>query len=74
MGKSERMNHQKNVRRYADRTKQVPELCPLGVRRNSDPVRSKRKWWKEGYSGYYQPPAEYFENLRRMKENRRNDE
>ena len=43
-----------------------------GVRRNGQPKRSERRWWKKGYSGDYQPPAEYFENLERARANRRN--
>jgi len=46
---------------------------PNGIRRNGEPKRSERKWWKEGYSGDYYPPDEYFENLEKMKENRRNN-
>ena len=34
-----------------------------GIRRNGQPKRSERRWWKKDYSGDYQPPAEYFENL-----------
>ena len=72
MGKSVRHNHQKNVRRYTDRSK-LPELHPHGVRRKGQPKRSERKWWTKGYSGDYYPPDEYFENLEKMKENRRNN-
>jgi len=42
-----------------------------GVRRNTDPKRSERRWWKKGYSGWYQPPQEYFNNLERFKNNLR---
>ena len=73
MGKSQRDNQQKNVRRYAGRNKTIPAIYPDGVRRKGQPKRSERKWWKKGYSGDYQPPAEYFNNLEKMKENRRNN-
>ena len=67
MGKSERKTIDNKLRR------KDKGATSNGESRNGNPPRSERKWWKEGYSGRYQPPAEYFENLERMRENRRND-
>jgi len=67
MGRSERKTINNKLRRTAK------GVTSNGESRNGNPPRSERKWWKEGYSGRYQPPAEYFENLERMRENRGND-
>ncbi len=67
MGRSERKTINNKLRRTAK------GVTSNGESRSGHPPRSERKWWKEGYSGDYQPPAEYFENLERMRENRRND-
>jgi len=67
MGKSERKTIDNKLRR------KNKGATSNGESRSNHPSRSERKWWKEGYSGDYQPPAEYFENLERMIKNRRND-
>ena len=67
MGKSERKTINSKLRRKAK------GVGSVGERRNNQPPRSERKWWKAGYSGDYQPPSEYFNNLEKMKENRRNN-
>ena len=63
MGKSERKTINSKLRR------KNKGIISNGESRSNHPPRSERKWWKEGYSGDYQPPAEYFENLEKMKEN-----
>ena len=63
-GGSERKTINNKLRRKAK------GVTSNGKRRGTDPPRSERKWWKVGYSGDYQPPAEYFENLERARKNR----
>lgn len=62
MGKSERKSISKNVRR------KDKGITTEGMRRHGEPPRSERKWWKKGYSGKYQPPEEYWNNLKRYTE------
>ncbi len=67
MGKSERKTIDNKLRRTNK------GATSNGESRNGNPPRSERKWWKEGYSGYYQPPDEYYENLERARNNRGNN-
>ena len=63
MGKSERKTINSKLKRKDKGS------TSNGENRFGHPNRSERKWWKEGFSGRYQPPAQYFENIERMKEN-----
>ena len=68
MGRSERKTIDNKLRRTNK------GITSNGESRSNHPPRSERKWWKKDYSGDYQPPAEYFEYIERMKNNRRKEE